>query len=277
MADHIPEERSARTALDLKLTLAWHRAGRMDPTSAWVEGRFVKAFDSPDGPVTVALGLGAVEAWGPGRAWVTERAAGLVRPTDPELSAVPHQRVRDLHLRFSGLRVVRVPWIEDLLVLTILQQRVRYADAAFAYRQLAELRGEAAPGPFSLLLPARPFLHADLGRLGKFGVDGKRSRALLAIAPLSRRLCAAFDTSPERLRSLLDALPGVGPWTRESVMALGYGDADALPLGDLHYPHNVSEALTGQRWSDDNAMQELLEPYRGLRFRVLRLLLQGAR
>jgi 3-methyladenine DNA glycosylase/8-oxoguanine DNA glycosylase len=67
-------------------------------------------------------------------------------------------------------------------------------------------------------------------------------------------------------------VPGIGPWTCELVMGMGMGDADALPTGDLHFPHIVSEKLTGVGWSNDEEMVKLLEPYRPCRFRVLRLL-----
>jgi 3-methyladenine DNA glycosylase/8-oxoguanine DNA glycosylase len=60
-------------------------------------------------------------------------------------------------------------------------------------------------------------------------------------------------------------------------MGFVLGDPDAVPTGDLHLPHEVAWALAGEERADDRRMLELLEPYRGHRFRVLRLLLAGGR
>jgi hypothetical protein len=50
------------------------------------------------------------------------------------------------------------------------------------------------------------------------------------------------------------------------------GDPDALSLGDFHTPHLVSWALAGEARGDDARMLELLEPYRGQRARLVRVL-----
>ena len=55
------------------------------------------------------------------------------------------------------------------------------------------------------------------------------------------------------------------------------GDADAVSVGDYHLPNQVAWALAGEARADDARMLELLEPYRGQRGRVIRLLLAGAR
>jgi 3-methyladenine DNA glycosylase/8-oxoguanine DNA glycosylase len=60
-------------------------------------------------------------------------------------------------------------------------------------------------------------------------------------------------------------------------MGFVLGDADAVPIGDLHLPHEVCWALAGESSGDDQRMLELLEPWRGQRFRVLRLLLCAGR
>jgi 3-methyladenine DNA glycosylase/8-oxoguanine DNA glycosylase len=77
---------------------------------------------------------------------------------------------------------------------------------------------------------------------------------------------------PEAARTRLRALPGVGPWTAAEVTALVLGDADAVSIGDYHIPHTVSWALAGEPRGSDERMLELLEPYRGHRGRVIRLL-----
>ena len=58
---------------------------------------------------------------------------------------------------------------------------------------------------------------------------------------------------------------------------IALGDSDAVATGDLHLPHMVAWALAGERRGSDERMLELLEPFRGHRARVLRLLLLGVR
>jgi 3-methyladenine DNA glycosylase/8-oxoguanine DNA glycosylase len=60
-------------------------------------------------------------------------------------------------------------------------------------------------------------------------------------------------------------------------MGHGLGDPDAVPVGDLHLPRLVARALAGERDADDRRMLELLAPYGGHRFRLVRLLLAEGR
>ncbi|KAA9382047.1 DNA-3-methyladenine glycosylase 2 family protein [Microbispora cellulosiformans] len=76
---------------------------------------------------------------------------------------------------------------------------------------------------------------------------------------------------------LLRALPGIGVWTSAEVRQRAHGDPDAPSVGDFHLPGIVGYALTGRK-TDDAGMLELLEPFRGHRHRVVRLIeLSGVR
>jgi 3-methyladenine DNA glycosylase/8-oxoguanine DNA glycosylase len=70
----------------------------------------------------------------------------------------------------------------------------------------------------------------------------------------------------------LQAFRGVGPWTAAHVAVVALGDPDAVPIGDYNLPHSVGFALEGTPRSTDERMLELLEPYRGHRARVIRLI-----
>ena len=70
----------------------------------------------------------------------------------------------------------------------------------------------------------------------------------------------------------LRAMPGVGPWTAAEVALRALGDRDAVSVGDYHLPSLVAFALAGERRATDERMLELLEPFRGHRGRVIRLL-----
>ena len=79
---------------------------------------------------------------------------------------------------------------------------------------------------------------------------------------------------PEALRPAL-AVPGIGPWTAAEVAVRALGDDDAVSVGDFHIPNLVAWALAGEPRADDTRMLELLEPYRGRRALVVRLLELG--
>ena len=70
----------------------------------------------------------------------------------------------------------------------------------------------------------------------------------------------------------LTALPGIGPWTAGEVAVRALGDVDAVSVGDFHLPNVVAYALAGEPRATDARMLELLEPYRGQRAIVIRLL-----
>ena len=67
-------------------------------------------------------------------------------------------------------------------------------------------------------------------------------------------------------------IPGIGRWTIAEVTRVAYGDPDAVSIGDFHMPNLVAWALAREPRADDARMLELLEPYRGQRGRVQRLL-----
>ncbi len=67
-------------------------------------------------------------------------------------------------------------------------------------------------------------------------------------------------------------IAGIGPWTAAETARLALGDPDAVSVGDYHLPNLVSWALAGEPRGTDRRMLELLEPYRGNRGRVQRLL-----
>jgi 3-methyladenine DNA glycosylase/8-oxoguanine DNA glycosylase len=60
-------------------------------------------------------------------------------------------------------------------------------------------------------------------------------------------------------------------WTAAEVGQRALGDADAVSFGDYHVAKDVTWALTGEALGDAE-MAELLEPYRGHRYRVQHLL-----
>ncbi len=60
-------------------------------------------------------------------------------------------------------------------------------------------------------------------------------------------------------------------WTAAEIRQRAHGDADAFSWSDFHVARNVSWALAGELL-DDRGCALLIEPYRGHRYRVQRLL-----
>lgn len=272
------------SAYDFDETLRFVPFGLYDPTCRRAPGRLWKAGRTPEGPVTLALlrsskGVEA-RAWGPGAAWAIERSDALAGlrddPSGPEWPPGP---IATLARRGRGIRLPRSPWVFDGLTEYVLQQRVAFRDAARAHRRLVSSLGAAAPGPPGLRLPLEPsaWLRLPADELRRAGVDGRREGTLRAAARGARHVDAAFDLAPARARGVLAAIAGCGPWTVEITMGFVLGDPDAVPTGDLHLPHEVGRALAGDGQADDARMLELLEPFRGHRFRLLRLLLAAGR
>jgi 3-methyladenine DNA glycosylase/8-oxoguanine DNA glycosylase len=243
-----------------------------------------KAARTPAGPVAFELARTArgvvARAWGQGAAWALQRVPALLGlGDDPGAFQPAPGKLATLARRGRALRLSRSPWVFDGLCESILQQRVSFRDAARSHRRLVGSIGQPAPGPHGLRLPLSPRDWMGLAEPDwrRVGVDGQRARALRAAARCARSLDATFEREPSAARAALAAVPGCGPWTVELTMGFVLGDPDAVPLGDLHLPHQVGWALAGERQADDARMLELLEPFRGQRFRLLRLLLAAGR
>jgi len=219
-------------------------------------------------------------AWGRGAAWALDRAPALLGSDDhPGSFTPPPGPVATLARRGLGLHLPRVPWVFDTLTQFVLQQRVSFRDAARAWGRLVRGRGEAAPGPPGLLLPLEPrdWLRLSAEDFRRAGVDGQRAARLRSAARHSAVIDSTWAREPTAARERLTEVPGCGPWTVDMVMGFALGDPDAVPVGDLHLPGLVGRALTGEADADDARMLELLEPYRGHRFRLVRLLLASDR
>jgi 3-methyladenine DNA glycosylase/8-oxoguanine DNA glycosylase len=255
------------------------KLGVADPCAADDAGRFVRAMRTPDGPVTLSVRrapAGAlVEAWGAGAAWALGHAREIAGAEDGASTFAPaHPLVAKLWKRHGALRIPRLPWTFDALAQIVLLQRVSSRDASLQRRTLTKRVGEAAPGPFQLLLPlsGEQILETPRWLFTKLAVDVKRASTLLAIARHESRIAALASATHADARALLAKLDGIGPWTTESLLAHVLGDADAVPTGDYWLPHGVTYAFTGDARGDDARMLALLEPFRPHRGRVVQLL-----
>jgi len=104
------------------------------------------------------------------------------------------------------------------------------------------------------------------------GVDPGRARTVIAAATAAHRLDESLTLPRDQRLRRLRAIPGVGVWTAAEVAHVALGDPDAVSVGDYHLPNVVAWVLAGESRATDERMLELLEPYRGQRGRVIRLL-----
>ena len=104
---------------------------------------------------------------------------------------------------------------------------------------------------------------------------GGKALAARRLAVVAHRLDETVSLPLETAYRRFTAVNGVGPWTAARIGLIALGDPDAVTVGDLHIPHMVTWALAGERRGSDERMLELLEPFRGHRGRVIRLLMAG--
>lgn len=268
-------------------TLSVLRFGRSDPTTVLTPGRFVRATLTPDGPATLLVrwatdadgdataGIDA-EAWGPGADWMLAGVDRLVGALDHgSVEALGHPVVARAIRNHPRLRLGASGTLFHDIVPVVLGQRITAGEAVAQWRRLVESLGEAAPGPFpGLRLPPAPRALVDRPTwwYHPLGVEGRRAETIRELARRADHLWDWSQLPSHECAAKLALLPGVGQWTIGSVLGPVLGEPDAVAVGDFHLKNTVSYALAGEPRGTDERMLALLEPYRGQRGRVVRLL-----
>jgi 3-methyladenine DNA glycosylase/8-oxoguanine DNA glycosylase len=241
--------------------------------------RAIRATRTAEGAATIELvaarGELRAEAWGPGAELALESAAALVGLDDDRDGFVPGRGlIGELDRRMAGLRIGRTGAVLEALVPAILEQKVTGIEARRGYRGIIARWGEPAPGPFGLRLLPRPEVLASIPyyELHPLGIERRRADLIRVVGARATRFEEIVALPREDAYRRLQALPGLGPWTAAEVAHRALGDVDAVSVGDFHLPNVVAFALAGEPRANDARMLELLEPYRGQRGRVIRLL-----
>jgi 3-methyladenine DNA glycosylase/8-oxoguanine DNA glycosylase len=261
--------------------LGVHRRGAGDPTYRVLpDGSHARGIRTPIGPAAllVAVDDGSAEvraqAWGPGADWVLDRLPRMLGADDDPSGFEPPAQLAAAWRRHRNWRLGATGLVMQSLVPTVIEQKVTGQEAFGAFRWLVRRFGEPAPGPAGLdlwLQPDPETLRAiPSWEWLRLPVDGGRSRPLLAAARVAESLERAGQEPPEEFDRRLRSLPGIGVWTSAEVRACALGDADAVSFGDYHVAADVGWALVGEP-VDDDALADLLEPYRPHRHRVQRL------
>lgn len=285
MRASIPEMLTARYAPLDPVSLGWVlaplRQGAGDPTCRRDEAGWWLALSTPDGAATLRLRevARAVEAtaWGPGADQAIAGVPDLLGARDDLSGFDPtrHPVVAALHQRFPGLRLTRAGRVIPFLVPTVLGQKVTGIEQKRAWRQLVMRHGEPAPGPAptGMRVAPRPAVwkRVPSWEWHTAGVGPQRSDTVMRAVAVGEALerTATLDAAEASRR--LRTIPGIGVWTAAETVQRSHGDPDAVSVGDFHVSTRVGWALTGAR-VDDDGMLELLEPWRGHRQRVVRLI-----
>lgn len=248
------------------------RTIRLARDEAWLAAR------TDDGPATLhvrSMGKGVIRsrAWGDGATRMLESVPALLGEDDaPELLVAQHPVIRDLQRRHVGLRLPRTGRLLHALVPSVFEQKVTGTEAFRAYAAFLRAFGEPAPGPGDLLVPPPADAVAGLPYQAFHPIGIERRRAEVVRRAASRAGWLEASAGAGEATRRLTSLPGIGPWTAAEVVRVAFGDPDAVSVGDYHLPSVVAWALAGEPRADDARMLELLEPYRGQRGRVQRLL-----
>ncbi|ADX74006.1 3-methyladenine DNA glycosylase [Pseudarthrobacter phenanthrenivorans] len=279
---------------DLGRTLGPLLRGTSDPSFSYQGGVVWVAFTTAHGPATLRLspaGTGDLEfrvdvqGWGPGAAAAVGSAPRLLGADDdwqgfdqPEFQATLPHMVREARRRSLALRLPSTGRMIDQLVPIILEQKVTVIEARRAYRYLVHRYGSPAPqagiaAPAGLMLPptAEAWARIPSWEWHKAGVGPQRSatvmRMLRSAVALERLAALPALEAAEKMQ----VVPGIGVWTAAEVVQRTHGCPDSISVGDYHLAAYVGAALTGRR-TDDAGMLRLLEPWRGHRQRVVRMI-----
>ena len=269
--------------VDLARTLSPLRRGvadptmRVEPTGTW------RTLRTPDGPATLHLAQRPhgieVRAWGPGAEWAVAGVPELLGDGDDwsDLDLGAHPQLAEVHRRNPGIRLTRTRQVFEMLLPAVLEQKVTGEEARRAWRWLLAKYGEHAPGPapdgMRVFPAAAVWRRVPSWDWHRAGVGPQRSDTIMRVCTVAASLERTLDLGrggaevERRLRSI----PGVGVWTAAETMQRAHGDPDSPSVGDYHLAAVVGWALVG-RPVDDDGMLELLEPWRGHRHRVVRLI-----
>jgi AraC family transcriptional regulator of adaptative response / DNA-3-methyladenine glycosylase II len=183
------------------------------------------------------------------RLWLTdpadqEEAIGACRwllDLDADPAVIDAELRRDPLLaplvnRAPGRRVPRALGVPEFTIRAVIGQQVSTAAARTHTSRLVRAHGITIDDPAGGLTHLFPdperlaAIHPD-----ELAMPSSRRRTLINLfrAFASGELRLAPQTTPACAREALSALPGLGPWTVESVMMRALGDPDAFPSSDL--------------------------------------------
>jgi 3-methyladenine DNA glycosylase/8-oxoguanine DNA glycosylase len=276
--------------VDVRLMLRVQGRGHGDPTYRTDEaGAIWRTSLTPDGPGTIRVWQvsskdeNATEvrgqAWGPGATWLLDALPGVLGAGDDPsgFDPVSHPVLRDSAKRHPGLRIGKTGLLMEALVPAILEQKVVLIEAHRAWRFLLYKYGTPPPGPAPhgmRVFPApKVWRRIPSWDWHRSGIEAVRARTIIEAATVASTLERLLTQSHEEADRKLRTLSGIGVWTSAEARQRAAGDPDAVSVGDAHLSNTVGWALEGRMRTTDPEMLELLEPFKGHRYRATRLIL----
>ena len=188
------------------------------------------------------------------------------------VSAVAELAARDPRLGAIVERIGPPPlWARPpgfaTLVHIVLEQQVSLASAQAAFDRLLAASGALTPERFLA------FDDAELLAIGFSRQKARYGRALAAaIAARALDLESLERLDDGEVRTALEAIPGIGPWTSTIYLLMVLGRPDVWPVGDLALVTAIGESLGLGRRPDREeviALGEAWRPWRSVAARLL--------
>jgi 3-methyladenine DNA glycosylase/8-oxoguanine DNA glycosylase len=285
----LPSDEPVRTRfapgrpVDVRTTLQPLKRGAGDPTMRVDATGTWRTILTPAGPATLHLAQhqSHVEcaAWGAGAEWAIESVPELLGQGDDwsdfDVSALPF--AAEAQRQNPGLRLTRTKLVFEALVMAILEQKITGIEAKRGWRILVTKYGSPASGPVPAGMRVVPtpqeWAQIPSWEWHRAGVGPQRSATVMRATKVAASLerTADWGRGGARVESALRSVVGVGVWTAAETMQRAHADPDSPSVGDYHLAAVVGWALIGEP-VDDDRMLELLEPWRGHRQRVVRLI-----
>ena len=190
--------------ISLSLTLSPVRHGSGDPTIRVRGSEALRASRTPDGPST--LHIRGEEPMSRqrrgGRAPSGQQSRPRISSAFTMTGAHSRQSTQwsgELHRRVHGLRLCRSGSIIEVLVPTILEQKITSQEARRSFHALVHRFGEAAPGPGRLKLQPSPERLATLPywAFHPLGVARTRAETIRRVCKVASRMEEAALMTPE--------------------------------------------------------------------------------
>ncbi len=127
----------------------------------------------------------------------------------------------------------------ELALRAVLGQQVSVAGASTLSGRIARRFGDAVVTPFAGLdrtaVAPEVLVHADLADIAAIGMPRSRANTVRELARFAAGggLRMAPGTACDEAVALLDAVPGIGPWTAHYIALRALRYPDAFPAGDL--------------------------------------------
>ncbi len=236
---------------------------------------------TPAGPCLVRSAQSSeqlqVDIEGDGAGWLEPYLSALFGLHDKLSAFEPSGAIRQVAKQYPGIYLPRLPGVFHRLIQIVLHQLVTWEEAAYGWQEMTRRYGAAAPGDSGLLVGPTPEALKALAYydLVDCGILPRQARLILRLAKESRRIDKVWGQGDDKLIAFLLRINGIGEWTLQTLRGSCLGDPDAVVTGDYGLPHAVCWFFKQQPRGTDEEMLELLEPYRGHRYRVQQLLMHA--